>query len=153
MSAVLQARSELRPMLPTDLDAVMRIEEEIYEFPWTRGNFRDSLAAGYRCSMLLEAGQVLGYAVLIHAADEAHLLNLSIALSFQGRGFGGRLLESEMAAARDYGATQLFLEVRTSNIGAQRLYVKHGFDVIGMRRNYYPSRDGREDANVLSRKL
>ena len=80
-------------------------------------------------------------------------MNLSIALSFQGRGFGGRLLESEMAAARDYGATQLFLEVRTSNIGAQRLYAKHGFDVIGMRRNYYPARDGREDANVLSRKL
>lgn len=140
-------------MQTSDLDAVMRIEQEIYEFPWTPGNFRDSLAAGYRCWLFASDREIIGYAVLIHAAGEAHLLNLSIAAQLQRKGYGERLLAEVMAAAHEYGAEQLFLEVRVSNTGAQRLYKKHGFSQIGLRRNYYPARKGREDASVLSRAL
>jgi ribosomal-protein-alanine N-acetyltransferase len=77
-------------MQPADLDAVMQIEREIYEFPWTSGNFRDSLAAGYRCWLYESDREIIGYAVVIHAAGEAHLLNLSIAASLQRKGYGGR---------------------------------------------------------------
>jgi ribosomal-protein-alanine N-acetyltransferase len=140
-------------MLPADLDAVMVIEQEIYEFPWTSGNFLDSLAAGYDCWVFDDGGEVIGYAVVTHGAGEAHLLNLSIAARWQRQGHGGRLLEQVMAAARAQGVTVMFLEVRLSNLPAQGLYARHGFSEIGLRRNYYPARDGREDASVLSRSL
>ena len=153
MSAVLQTQPGLRPMQPLDLDIVVDIEQGIYEFPWTPGNFGDSMAAGYRCWIFSLGNEVIGYAVVIHAAGEAHLLNLSIAVPWQRKGYGGRLLELIMAAARDHGATVLFLEVRVSNTGAQQLYARHGFTQIGVRRNYYPAAHGREDASVLSRVL
>jgi ribosomal-protein-alanine N-acetyltransferase len=140
-------------MLPADLDAVMMIEQEIYEFPWTPGNLLDSLAAGYDCWVFDHGGEVIGYAVVTHGAGEAHLLNLSIAARWQRQGHGGRLLEQVMAAARAQGVTVMFLEVRLSNLPAQGLYARHGFSEIGLRRNYYPARDGREDASVLSRSL
>ena len=79
MSAVLKPVIELRPMIGADLPVVMAIETEIYAFPWTLGNFRDSLAAGYDCSAYVRDGELIGYAVVMLASDEAHLLNLSIA--------------------------------------------------------------------------
>lgn len=150
MSAVLKTELELRLMVAGDIDAVMAIENDIYEFPWTPGNFRDSLAAGYSCWIYARDGETIGYAIVIHAADEAHLLNLSIAAPWQRKGWGGRLLELVMAAAHEHGAAALFLEVRVSNTGAQQLYLRHGFSQIGTRRNYYPAKHGREDASVLS---
>jgi ribosomal-protein-alanine N-acetyltransferase len=84
------------------------------------------------------------------AAGEAHLLNLSIAAPEQRRGHGARLLGHLVRVARDYGARVLFLEVRPSNQAAQKLYAAQGFHPIGVRRGYYPARDGREDAIVLS---
>ncbi len=150
MSAVLKTEPELRLMVAGDIVAVMAIEDDIYEFPWTPGNFRDSLGAGYSCWIYARDGEIIGYAIVIHAADEAHLLNLSIAASWQRKGWGGRLLELVMTAAHEHGAAALFLEVRVSNAGAQQLYARHGFSQIGMRRNYYPAKQGREDASVLS---
>jgi ribosomal-protein-alanine N-acetyltransferase len=153
MSAVLQTQPALRPMSPADLDAVMAIENDIYEFPWTAGNFRDSLAAGYHCWIFAQAAEIIGYAVVTGAAGEAHLLNLSVAARWQRKGYGGRFLEQLMAATRADGTAVMFLEVRLSNIAAQGLYAQHGFAQIGLRRNYYPAREGREDASVLSRTL
>ena len=84
------------------------------------------------------------------AAGEAHLLNLSIAAEVQRRGHGARLLGHVIRVSRDYGARVLFLEVRPSNLAAQRLYAAQGFHQVGVRRGYYPAKDGREDALVLS---
>jgi len=140
-------------MRPDDLDAVVAIENDIYAFPWTRGNFRDSFAAGYACSVFMQGTERIGYAVVTQAAGEAHLLNLSIAGRWQRKGYGGSLLAHVMAAARAQGAAVMFLEVRLSNLPAQGLYAQHGFAEIGVRRNYYPAHQGREDASVLSRTL
>lgn len=149
MSAVLEPVTELRPMLEADLPAVMAIENAIYPFPWTPGNFRDSLAAGYGCWVYVRDGVPFGYAVLMQAADEAHLLNLSIAADRQRQGWGSRLLQLVCARAREGAARLLFLEVRPSNAAALRLYEGHGFERIGVRRDYYPAADGREDALIL----
>ena len=92
MSAVLRPAVEFEPMRETDLRAVLEIEESIYEFPWTLGNFRDSLRAGYSCWVIRENRCVIGYAVLMLAAGEAHLLNLSVAAPSQRRGHGRKLL-------------------------------------------------------------
>jgi ribosomal-protein-alanine N-acetyltransferase len=150
VSAVLLPRRRIQPLAEADLDGVLAIERDVYEFPWTAGNFRDSLRAGYSCWTLLEDERLIGYAVLMLAAGEGHLLNLSIAADRQRQGHGARLLAHVVQVGRDYGARVLFLEVRPSNMPAQRLYAAHGFHQIGLRRGYYPAREGREDAIVLS---
>ena len=150
MSAVLKPVIELRAMVESDLPAVLAIENAIYAFPWTPGNFRDSLAAGYSCSAYVRDGELIGYAVVMLAADEAHLLNLSIAAARQRQGHGSQLLHRVCACARGSGARLVFLEVRPSNLAALRLYEHHGFQRVGLRREYYPGQGGREDALILS---
>lgn len=133
-----------------DLDEVMAIESAIYSHPWTRGNFADSLRAGYDCRVLRHGVVLIGYFVLMAAAGEGHLLNLSIAAAHQRAGHGSRLLGDAMALARKHAARSLFLEVRPSNSAAQALYTRFGFRAIAVRRGYYPARAGREDALVLT---
>lgn len=149
MSAVLKPLIELRPMSAADLPAVIAIENAIYAFPWTPGNFRDSLAAGYHCLAYWRDGALIGYAVVMLGADEAHLLNLSIAAACQGQGYGSALLRRLCEVARGQGARLIFLEVRPSNAAGLRLYERHGFQRAGLRRDYYPAPAGREDALVL----
>lgn len=154
MSAVLKAAApRLVPMLADDLDRVIGIERDIYDFPWTRGNFEDSLAAGYSCWLFLDGNELIGYCVVMLAVDEAHLLNLSIARSAQGQGYGRNLLEAAIAAIRAHGATAMLLEVRPSNSIGRQLYLSAGFAQVGMRKDYYPALRGRENALVLRRKL
>jgi ribosomal-protein-alanine N-acetyltransferase len=149
MSAVLRPAG-FEPMRESDLRAVLEIEESLYEFPWTLGNFRDSLRAGYACWVVREGRRVIGYAVLMLAAGEAHLLNLSIAAHSQRRGHGRGLLHCLVQLAREQKSKLLFLEVRPTNQVGQRLYSGYGFKQIGVRRGYYPARKGREDALVLA---
>ena len=150
MSAVLKPGLGLRPMIDADLPAVMAIENTIYAFPWTPGNFRDSLAAGYSCWIGERDLETIGYVVLMLATDQAHLLNLSIASAWQGQGHGSALLQSACVAARELGAQLMFLEVRPSNAAGIRLYERHGFTQVGRRREYYPAHAGREDALIYS---
>ena len=152
MSALALSPVEERfePMTAEHLDEVTAVEREIYPFPWTRGNFRDSLLAGNSAWLLRGADHALiAYAILMLAVDEAHLLNLSVAAPYQGRGHGWRTLDWTAALARERGARSMLLEVRPSNPAAQRLYARYGFERIGVRRGYYPAKVGREDALVL----
>ncbi|MCZ7564457.1 MAG: GNAT family N-acetyltransferase [Burkholderiales bacterium] len=120
MSAVLKPQPAFRPLVERDLPAVMAIERDLYEYPWSPGNFRDSLAAGYSCWAMAAPHGLLGYAVLMLGAGEAHLLNLSIARDAQRRGHGTRLLRHLLGVTRRYGATRLFLEVRRRTSPAAR---------------------------------
>jgi [ribosomal protein S18]-alanine N-acetyltransferase len=140
-------------MTGADLDVVQRIEETVYPYPWTLGNFTDSLAAGYHCWIVECAGAVAGYSVVMIAAGEAHLLNLSVAAEWQRRGIGRELLAFVTKLARDYGAARILLEVRPTNHAALALYAAAGFSRIAVRRDYYPAGDAREDAVVLQREL
>lgn len=147
------AGAAMRAMRESDLDVILEIEQRAYPFPWTRGIFRDCLAAGYPAWVLHEHGRPIGYAVISVAADEAHLLNICIAPERQGRGLGRQLLRSMVTLARDVGAARIFLEVRPSNPHAIGLYHDEGFNEIGRRPRYYPAREGREDALVMAMEL
>jgi ribosomal-protein-alanine N-acetyltransferase len=151
MSALLKPEAEAyAPMTAVDLDDVARVEAKIYPFPWTHGNFADSLRSGYSCWVLRDrVGHLQAYAVVMLALDEAHLLNLSVARESQGTGLGWRTLEWVAQVARGHGARTMLLEVRPSNPAAVRLYERYGFGHIGVRRGYYPAADGREDAIVM----
>lgn len=149
MSAVLDIVPRYRRMAKQDLDAVLAIENAVYPHPWTRGNFRDSLDAGYHCWILECGDAIAGYSVVMIAAGEAHLLNLSIAAAWQRRGLGSELLCFVTKLARDYAAERILLEVRPSNVAGRALYASAGFKEIGRRRDYYPDGAQREDALVL----
>lgn len=153
MNALLNSRLQFRPMQMADLDAIMAIEPTIYPYPWSRGNFSDSLDAGYSGWVYEEDGRIVGYAVLMLVLDEAHLLNISIAKTDQGRGLGRALLEYMMQIARGHGAANIFLEVRPSNTPAIRLYESVGFNEMAIRRGYYPAANGREDAILMGMAL
>jgi len=150
MSAVLKPESWFRPLVESDLESVMALERDLYEYPWTAGNFRDSLNAGYSCWVMHGPQGMIGYAVLMLGVGEAHLLNLSIARPAQRRHHGTRLLHHLIGVTRRYGARRLFLEVRPSNVPGRALYARNGFSEVVTRRGYYPAADGREDAIVLS---
>jgi [ribosomal protein S18]-alanine N-acetyltransferase len=159
MSAQLKPNLQLRPMQMYDLDTIMQIEPTIYTHPWTRGNFSDSLNSGYSAWVLEDTSlgktsEMIGYALMMRVLDEAHLLNLSIAKTQQKRGLGRYLLEHMLKIAKTHKATNMFLEVRPSNISAIALYENMGFCEISVRRGYYPadpkiSETGREDAILM----
>lgn len=134
-----------------DLPEVEAIERDVYEHPWTMGNFIDSLASGYETRVLRDgAGVVAGYFLLLLAPDEAHLLNITVRRAFQGRGIGRLLLDQACSIARARAATVMLLEVRPSNPHALAVYRHVGFRQIGLRKAYYPAADRqREDAIVM----
>lgn len=155
MSAVLRDQRLLLPMTTQQLEAVLAIELQAYAFPWTRGNFIDSLAAGYHAQVLYGAqGELLGYCIAMEGVDELHLLNITVAPDAQGRGHALFMLDELCAFARHRGAAQIWLEVRESNLRARAIYERYGFTHIGLRRGYYPAArsthaSGREDALVM----
>lgn len=149
MSAQLQEMPQIRRMAPADLDAVVAIEREVFLFPWTRGNFSDSLDSGYHCLVLEQSGEIFGYGVMTIGAEEAHLLTLSIAAGAQGKGWGERLLRHFIHIAKGQLALTMLLDVRESNHVAARLYERIGFKQIAKRKGYYPAMGGREDSLVM----
>ena len=150
MSAVLKDQPRFGKMAASDLEEVLEIEQAVYSHPWTRGNFVDSLNAGYHCCTFRIGPELAGYYILIVAVGEAHLLNLSVSAGRHRQGLGSALLREVMRVARDRGARHLFLEVRPSNAAGLALYERFGFKRIAERRGYYPAHVGREDALVLT---
>lgn len=148
-SSHVQSGVTFRPMTLADLDAILRIEPTIYSHPWTRGNFTDSLASGYSAWVMAQAEEIIGYALVMFVLDEAHLLNVSVAKAYQGQGLGRQLLAHLIAIALKQAAVNVFLEVRVSNKQAIGLYEAMGFCEMGIRRAYYPSKGGREDAVLM----
>jgi ribosomal-protein-alanine acetyltransferase len=132
-----------------DLDAVVAVEQQVHVHPWTRGNFSDALQSGYVCKVYELDGVLLGYAVVMRNVDEAELLDIAIASAHQRQGWGLRLLEEMKALMRVEGRQRVLLEVRASNATAIALYRRAGFVQIGLRRNYYPAGQGREDAILM----
>jgi len=141
----------LRPMTVTSLDAVIQIEQRAYAFPWTRGNFIDSLAAGYVAQILFSKHDLLGYFVAMEGVQEMHLLNITVDPRFQGHGHATTLYRALHSHSLAMGSHKLWLEVRKSNEHAKQIYRHFGFEEVGVRKGYYPAPLGqREDALVMA---
>ncbi len=155
MNAVFQpVEAEFEPLSEARVESVVAIEELAYDHPWTRGNFLDSVKAGYQAQLLVADKQLLGYFVAMMGVDEVHLLNLTVAPAWQGQGWGRVMLDALAQWSRGQGAQWLWLEVRASNQRAQLIYTRHGYRRVGERKGYYPDANGkREDAVVMSLKL
>jgi ribosomal-protein-alanine acetyltransferase len=158
MAAVLRPVSSVlwRPIGADDLAYVAALEAQIHLAPWTLGNFRDALAAGYGARVGEREGRIVAYGVLMLAPGEAQLLNLSVVPESRREGLGRTLLRQFVADAERLGAEQMFLEVRVSNAPANALYASEGFLPIARRAAYYPPEPAtgrREDALVMRRPL
>ena len=140
------------PMTTSQLDAVMAVESAAYAFPWSRGNFIDSIAARYPARLLCSPGaELLGYFVAMAGVQEMHLLNLTVTPTAQGQGHARFLLDTLIALCPAHDTRTLWLEVRESNLRARRIYERLGFVQVGVRKGYYPAALAlREDAVVMS---
>src|SRR5258708_14997823 len=121
MTAAANDVAALAPMRGRDLAEGMAIESAVYRHPSSRANFADSLRAGYECRTLRLGGELVGYFILMVAAGEAPLLNLSIAAAHQRSGRGSALLDDPAGLARSLRAPHLFLGVRAGNPRTQAL--------------------------------
>jgi len=140
----------IRPMLDSDVEQVMAIEEAVYSHGWSEGIFRDCLRVQYSCWVMLLGGELIGYAIMSVAVGEAHILNVAIAREQQGQGHGRSFMRYLLESARRHGADTAFLEVRPSNKAALHLYDTLGFNQVGLRRDYYPAANGKEDAIIMA---
>ncbi len=136
----------------SDLDTLVEIEVAAYPFPWSRGNFADSLNAGYLARKRIDGhGRWLGYFIAMAGVQEVHLLNLTVVPEHQRRGHARAMLDELVREALALDARRLWLEVRASNERAQALYRRYGFADVGLRRGYYPAGVlARENALVMS---
>ncbi|MCG8611074.1 MAG: ribosomal protein S18-alanine N-acetyltransferase [Pseudomonadales bacterium] len=143
-------------MTPSHLTDVLKTERSAYSHPWTEGNFRNCIASGYDCKLMLQAqdsNRLCGYFVMYVAVGEAHLLNLCVAPEFQKRGLAHQMLTEMNRIALGQGAETFFLEVRESNTRAIEIYSCAGFNEVGLRKNYYPAAQGREHAIIMAKSL
>jgi len=147
----LPAALNIRAMEMTDIDAVLKVEEVSFVTPWSRAAFAAEIGDNdLACYLVSEVeGQVVGYAGMWLILDEAHVTNVAMLPAFRGRGLGRMLMNSLCEVAKAMGAGRMTLEVRPSNIAAQRLYGKMGFVRRGVRPGYYT--DTGEDALIMWR--
>ena len=133
-----------------DLDGIVQIEQAVNPFPWREEALRDTIVSSGHHLMSLREGRAVGFLLSNFVLDEAQLLLIGVSPNWQGVGVGGQLLKELIKRSRDQGRKLIYLEVRSGNERAIRLYRSLGFIDIGVRRDYYPGLVGREDAIVMS---
>ena len=137
------------PMSIKDLNKIYDLELESYDFPWTKEILRDCILYKYDSFSVFFNENLVGYVIAKITYPETHILNLTVKKSFRKKGIGRSLIELIISEARLKNSETIILEVRVNNIQAQSLYKKLNFEIIGTRKDYYESENGREDAYVL----
>lgn len=143
----------VRRMRWWDIEAALLLERDLFADPWSAGTFWSELAGvpETRYYVVAErAGRLVGYGGLFAAGHRADVQTVAVARDQQGHGLGAALLQELLDEAARRGASEVLLEVRADNDGAMRLYERHGFERIGVRRGYY--QPGRVDAIVMRRR-
>lgn len=133
-----------------DLDAAFAIEQRSHAFPWSEKTFASNQGERYLNLRLDVDGVLAAFAITQVVLDEATLFNLAVDPAFQRRGLGRELLQHLIAELEQRGILTLWLEVRASNRPAIALYEQLDFNEVSIRRNYYPTADGKEDAVIMA---
>jgi len=140
-------------VLPEHIPAILEIEQAAYPFPWTKGMLADCLKPNYYFYAMFRQEEIIAYGIMSCILDESHILNLCVSPEYQRQGLGRKMLYWLLDIARKLQSHTVFLEVRQSNQTAQSLYEDIGFNQLGSRKEYYPDRDGREDAIIYAKEL
>ena len=149
-------KSDLYNFLPMDINYLTKVYElelESYDFPWSKEILRDCILYKYDSFVVVLDDNLVGYIISKITYPETNILNLTVKKSFRKKGIGKALIELIISNARLRNSENIILEVRANNTDAQSLYKKLNFEVIGTRKDYYESKNGREDAYVLNLNL
>ena len=135
-------------LVEEDLDEIMEIEELSFTTPWSRYAFIHEMEFPSSVFKVIRiGGRLVGYGGFWHIEDKAHISNVAIHPEYRRKGLGKKLLAHLLELAVERRATKATLEVRPSNIAAQRLYGSFGFEVIAVKQDYYT--DEGEDALIM----
>lgn len=121
--------------------------------PWSRKIFDDCLTPPYFAYYLMNSDEYLGYFIAMKVLDELTLMDIAVDIKFRSLGFGRVLLNYFMSEANKHEVSKVWLEVRQSNIAAIELYQSVGFNLVEIRRNYYPTSTGKENALIMCLEL
>lgn len=140
----------LRQMTSADIPAVLAIEQATQISPWIEQAFIESLQV-YSCWVIEQNNAVIAFGIISikKSVGESHIMDIAVKPEKQGQGLGKQLLLHLLYCAEIGGGYSVLLEVRRSNVKALQLYKALGFNEIGVRKNYYPAVNGREDAIML----
>ena len=142
----------IRPASLDDISAIVEIENETNQMPWSKEQFISSMEVGHFSIVLHKDNDILGFAIYSPIIPESHLLNIAIDPVHQGKGLGDKLLQQIILQNKTIGVKVISLEVRVSNLPAINLYEKRGFHKDAIRPNYY-SGSPKEDALLMSLKI
>ncbi|MCL2565417.1 MAG: ribosomal protein S18-alanine N-acetyltransferase [Defluviitaleaceae bacterium] len=140
---------EVRPFNKSDLDSIYEIELESFSIPWAKDDLHKDAVIN-KLSIYLVAvydDKVVGYAGMWHVVTEGHITNIAVSPAYRNMGIGQKLIEGLEIIAREKEMIGITLEVRMNNGAAQKLYMKNGYVVEGIRKNYYA--DTKEDALIM----
>lgn len=137
----------IEPMCKNDVDAVVAVERRAFSAPWTEGMFVSEISHHPLSYVARYEGHVVGYIMVRIVFEEMSLMNLAVDLPWRKKGLGEALIWHAIGIGRRTGIERVILEVRISNVTAQNLYKKLGFQKVGCRRNYY--NDPTEDALIF----
>ena len=143
----------IRKISDFDIEPILAIENEAYEFPWSKGILLDCLTSSYHCYTYEVDDEIRAYIIFSIVLDEVSLLNICVAPEYQHKGYGRQLLNWLVSFVKKLNIKTLYLEVRSSNKAAIHLYESMGFNEIGIRENYYPAKKGKEDALLFAGEL
>ncbi len=143
----------IRPMKFNDLLQVIEIEKKSYDYPWSDRILYGCLENKYDCYVAAKNQKIFGYLISKISFPESHILNLTVDFEQRGKGIGSQLLDLALSKSKLFGSKAIFLETRKTNKIAKHLYNKYEFKKIGIRPNYYRTKDGKEDALVYCKEL
>lgn len=142
----------IREMYPDDIAEIVSIERLSFSTPWSETSFRSEVYSRYSVTRVAELnGVIVGYVCVKHVADECHLLDLAVHPDYRRRGIARALLDNVIQELRIEGCRFFYLEVRSSNYAARKLYEKFGFNMVGVRKGYYVN--PAEDAVIMMLEL
>ena len=136
-------------MREADLSLVYENEQESHLQPWSLNTLRECVASKYVCFVAIKNERIVGHIIFSSVLDEGHLLNVCVSKGDQSSGIGKQLIDHGIDCLAKSGVTQIFLEVRRTNIKAICLYQWLGFKQIGVRVGYYKGPASKEDALVF----
>ena len=142
---------EISPIETDDFERLFRIEQAAHSVPWSMGTLLNNQGDNYLNLKLLKHEKIVGFANCQTVLDEATLFNIAIDPAYQQQGLGEALLLQLIEALKQRAVLTLWLEVRLSNLPAQKLYDRLGFNLVTQRKNYYPAENNkREDALIMA---
>ncbi len=152
-SVIDYSKLKLAPANLNQLSALYNIENQAKNFAWTQQMLSSSINSQHIFSVLSNDQKIIGFYILLDCIDCFEILNIVIAPSYQSKGLGSYLLSQLFIQVKSANQNKIFLEVRVSNQSALNFYLKHGFEEVSRRKNYYPTQNGKEDGIIMVKNL